>query len=76
MIFSEEFECPDNEYLMTRTTSSYSHCIPNVLNYTWHKGVYLMNGAQETNMGGNKSLNNNFLFASNFYTLMRRFCKI
>lgn len=60
---------------MTRTTSSYSQYIPNILDYIWHIGVYLMNGDQETNMGGEKSLNNNLLLASNFYSSVRRFYK-
>ena len=35
----------------------------------------LLNGDQETNMGGEKSLNNNLLLASNFYSSVRRFYK-
>lgn len=77
MIFSKEFESPDDDYLMTKAMLIYPHYIPNVLNYAWHIGVYLINGAQETHMGdplvtqNNKSMNNNFLFVWNFYSLIR-----
>ena len=59
MIVSEEFESPDNDYLR-RTTSIYSHCTPKIFDFVWLIGVYLTNGVQKTNMGRNKSLNNNF----------------